>query len=132
MGEHASKGVVFGGATFESIDNTLIAIRRGLSEDPITNSRQHDFAKTMWSSDQGPQDSEGTERESDSVNHRFIWQMVQKPRREFYIGFWVVWLVLVSVPQKIETNRIAPHIGEESVNSRLLPGFAETAAPTMN
>jgi hypothetical protein len=86
----------------------------------------------MWCFNQGTQDSEGSERESDSVDHRFVWQMVKKPRRKTHIGFRVVRLLLLSVSQKIKTNGIAPHIREESVNSRLLPGLAETAAPTMN
>jgi hypothetical protein len=75
MGKHASKGVVFGCATLECIDNTLIPIWGRLGEDTISNSGQHDFAEPMWGVNQGTQDGEGSERESDSVNHRFVWQM---------------------------------------------------------
>jgi hypothetical protein len=56
----------------------------------------------------------------------------KKPRRKLYIGLRVMWFVLISVPKKVKTDWVSPHICQESVNSGLLPGFSETAAPTMN
>jgi hypothetical protein len=40
--------------------------------------------------------------------------------------------VLLAMPQQIKTYWITPDIRQKSVYSWLLPGFSETAAPSMN
>jgi hypothetical protein len=34
--------------------------------------------------------------------------------------------------KEVKTDWMAPHISQKGINSRLLPGFSETAAPAMN
>jgi hypothetical protein len=132
MSEHSSKSVVLRGATLKRVNNSLVTIRSRLCENSVTNSGQHDFAETMRGGNQGTQDGECAERESNGVNNWLVWQVLKKPRWKLHIGFGVVWLVLFSMSEKIKSDGITPNINEQGINSWLLPGFSEAAAPTMD
>jgi hypothetical protein len=76
MGKHASKSVVFWCTAFESINNSLISIRRGHSENTIADTGQNNFAETVWGCDESAKDGESAKREPNSVNNWIFRQVI--------------------------------------------------------